>query len=1799
MSLTAYTSSSDLVAGAPRVLLKTSAEYQLWKQRVAGACWASTGLEVFDLTDDKCRELKAAYDDKKGGDKPSVDPIGKCWSIINANLSDDIFLKTSHIPHGSIASLIGEIRATLAVSTVDEIQPLKVELYGATMAKDCGNDLQSYIYYIKSRRDKLLFLGDEIKEPELIHIFLRGLCTVFQPLQVQFALPGMTPDTLDKVIAAARKFSTTPVVTAELAKLKTPNANVMIASNPPRSNTNRPKEKQFCRNFTQFGTCKYGERCHFSHGNSNALGHTPKEDDRTCFTCDKKGHISRNCPTKKKRLDNAANSKQTTLVSNDEDDDLASSLQNASMAPPIVLVFTTADTPTLSSCENNCWVCDSGATSSATYDPNDCIDIVECKTQVTAAGCTFDVEHKGTAILKVVDIDGLERELRITNCLISSKFPYKLLALQQFTNKGFSVLIQKQSLFFSNDDLKLRAQLEKRSRLFMLKTESRIPISEKQLSDISSAHPTTQLIARSYSVSNESELWKLHLKHGHRNFLDLCRQYSMPVPPHFPVCGSCIQGKSHLYPHDVGTFQRANRPGEGFHSDFRGPFSVPTPQGALYLLTIIDDFSRRIFGYLVKTQTDWYSIFQSFVVRIEAELGRPNCISWLLTDNGAVYSAKEMETFYASKGIQHRLSAPYSQWMDHTAERNMRTIGEMQLTTIIHANMPKRAWGWAAMYAIEVLNRTCDAKEINEKAKMPVNFSRLEKWRGMAIANLTRCLFPFGCLAYKHVPGAIRSKLDPHAVPMVFLGIDAQSKAYLLGSLKDLSTSVSVEVTFVEDKFPLAGMQHREEETIHLPTTGAVALPDVTAPAVAQIPVAPLIAAQTPTKASITTPQLSLADDVPREIEPVVALKPQDVWRQALSSEVAVAPTATQQGEVADPPMVRRSARLAAQSSLNCSHLENALSLDEESVLVTLTEATLDRYTPRTAHDAMRSPDAAKWIAAMQREKDCHLKNQTFGALRPHNVKDTAIPCDWVFRIKHRGGAIESKDLSEKQFKARVVIRGQYMQAGLNYNETFAPVAKPATIRSVFALAAKYGCLLFSGDVETAFLASPMDCVVHVRMPPYWGKDGEEITGNARDSDVRILLKGVPGIPQGSRLFWETISKHLATMGYVASSADKCLFVNPSIKERNAVLLWVDDFVYCCQTQKASDYFISKVRDKFTVPSYGPLNSFLGMTVSRNLKEKYICLCQSNTIQVLLERAKMVDCNPAATPCVAGTVFTKKDCPKDPAENPLTTDYRSLIALLNFISVWTRPDITFTVNKYCKFMGNPGEAHWRGLKHLLRFMKGTMNWSLKFSMEEGSDGSLIGFSDSSFGDCVDTGRSTLAYVFTLGGAIISWYSKLNTFVTLSTNHSEYSALALAAREAEWLIMLFSDLDPGKTLTPVPILVDNSGVVSLVFNPVHHKANKNLRLSCHYARELTEARKILPKKVSTENNLADLFTKPLPLAAFSKLAHQLVTPHTNEEKVFMMHTSEENNQQHSTDSDKLVDPVARPYMTMNEEFKGMLDKYGVPYPSDYETSSEEEEEALWRLELGEKRSEEGKPEIIRPLKSRVTRSMLRRERKEAGFPPDSPPTPPPTSYPYGPSRVPTLAEVEVLCLKKKEEERNDLSSILGKLPDPTSQIKLKVPSALLQCTKCGLANSPAYSSLRCGFCSSSLFTWSCSCIVQPLCACALDDIEKKEKEAEQKEVSNQQQSPQSPTNVPRRSKRTSRFMPPARSYTPRVCFIPPAKRGGKFHLALCAQRPPGNYVYAGIEFALGLAMVGEPCCCQPPQARSRGRVRNPA
>ena len=745
-------------------------------------------------------------------------------------------------------------------------------------------------------------------------------------------------------------------------------------------------------------------------------------------------------------------------------------------------------------------------------------------------------------------------QLKMRNTLISPDFPYKLLALHMFTVKDWEVNITKSQMRIFNSASSQTVFLgdkDPHTLLYFLR-----PASKASCEQPVTSH---SFLARSYGEpkgSNIDLLWQLHQRLGHRNFADIGRQYSIPVPKQVPACVSCIMGKSHKHPYLSEGFERATRVAEGFHSDFRGPFSVHTPQGHLYLLTLIDDLSDRIFGFLAKTQTEWHEIWPKFVLRVESEIGRPNCIAWLLSDNGGVYIAEKTTTFNSSKGIRQRLSAPYAQWMNHTAERNMRTIGEMAVTTLVHSNLPKSAWGYAVLLAIEVINRTADNAERNKQSGFPAHFSRLEKWKGKELPLQTKALYPFGCLAFKHVPAVLRSKLDQHATPVVYLGVDPKSGSYLLGSLYDLDVSTSVDVTFVENVFPFRKLKHRQSPASLLwgtdhnfgegdPRLGMFSNPDSSGVskvldrhALRSLGINP---AETNSDASVSV--------VEHKQSPPPA--PPQVTSSLPATPVSL-------------PQVKSSPAVVPVAQCSLWNLQSPepyvpskeLKPSDPAFLLAITETQLQTITPKSADQALRCQSHAQWLGAMNREKQCHVKNGTFGEeWNPqHGPCPKPVPAGWVFKIKHRGEPVEEKDLQPKQFKARVVIRGQFMQEGLDFNDTFAPVAKQMTIRAVLAVATKYGCKLKAGDIETAFLSANMDCEVWVHMPPFWGRDDGSITAASKSQSQppRRLLKGVPGIPQASRLFYDTFAEHLK-YGLDSFYCYKCLFLHPELKEHAAV----------------------------------------------------------------------------------------------------------------------------------------------------------------------------------------------------------------------------------------------------------------------------------------------------------------------------------------------------------------------------------------------------------------------------------------------------------------------------------------------------------------------------------------------------------------------------------------------------------------------------------------------------------------------
>jgi hypothetical protein len=202
------------------IVLRTADQYDMWKARVADVCWSATGKDVFAVTDDDCKAVMALIGDPAAEKKMGYEWLTKCWNLVTNSLHDDVYRKVNHVTRGLLQTLLTEICHTLVINNAEEVPALRLELYGASMHKDCGSDLQVWINYIVERGAKLNFLKKPVEESELVAIFLKGLHPAFNQLQVAFAIPGGAPKKFADAVTTTRKFAANPTVAAELAKLK-------------------------------------------------------------------------------------------------------------------------------------------------------------------------------------------------------------------------------------------------------------------------------------------------------------------------------------------------------------------------------------------------------------------------------------------------------------------------------------------------------------------------------------------------------------------------------------------------------------------------------------------------------------------------------------------------------------------------------------------------------------------------------------------------------------------------------------------------------------------------------------------------------------------------------------------------------------------------------------------------------------------------------------------------------------------------------------------------------------------------------------------------------------------------------------------------------------------------------------------------------------------------------------------------------------------------------------------------------------------------------------------------------------------------------------------------------------------------------------------------------------------------------------------------------------------------------------------------------------------------------------------
>ncbi|XP_019173489.1 PREDICTED: uncharacterized protein LOC109169046 [Ipomoea nil] len=261
-----------------------------------------------------------------------------------------------------------------------------------------------------------------------------------------------------------------------------------------------------------------------------------------------------------------------------------------------------------------------------------------------------------------------------------------------------------------------------------------------------------------------------------------------------------------------------------------------------------------------------------------------------------------------------------------------------------------------------------------------------------------------------------------------------------------------------------------------------------------------------------------------------------------------------------------------------------------------------------------------------------------------------------------------------------------------------------------------------------------------------------------------------------------------------------------------------------------------------------------------------IVLSQKRYITELLRRAGMESCKPLATPASPSTQAASHD--SDAFEDP--TPYRQLVGSLMYLLI-TRPDLAYSVNRLCQFMHNPAQGYWGALKRVFRYVKGSLDIGLRITPSVVPV--LHAFSDSDWVGCSVDQKSTGGYAVFLGPNLLSWVSRKQRTVARSSTEAEYKALANVAAEVTWIQSLLRDL--GLLLAAVPVLwCDNLGATYLCSNPIFHARTKHVELDYHFLRDKVSTGALKVKFVSTHDQLANIFTKPLSAARFAELRHKL-------------------------------------------------------------------------------------------------------------------------------------------------------------------------------------------------------------------------------------------------------------------------------------------------------------------------------------
>jgi hypothetical protein len=1014
----------------------------------------------------------------------------------------------------------------------------------------------------------------------------------------------------------------------------------------------------------------------------------------------------------------------------------------------------------------------------------------------------------------------------------------------------------------------------------------------------------------------DSSLWEeLHRRFGHRGLTSLKAVASAlgynPADLQPAACEVCIRAKAHRQAINKSPSRIHRRLAteilDRLHADLMGPFNVSlhgnksqrikSLGGNLYVLVCVEEYSGFVVCIVLRSKSDANSKLISVISFLQTQTGRK--LKEFHTDGAKELGMEDgtdaLSIFLDRNGTLHSSTQAYSPALNGVAERMNRTIMEMVRASLLQAGAHPSLWGEAVLVA---------ARTHNSIPRMDSPHNGISPYQLLLphLAPKLDKLHVFGCDVWITEPLHLQTKLGERAFKAMFVGYSSDGRLFKVLDPSNLSRPFYTrDVKFNEDEFSVSNelvvlldeqKQHDiqslppsanswinpqmvfgrldEMEELFLEDTVQSASQSTTTPEVITSPEA--------TTSADDSDVIQINQSLPTTLETIPEVEEMDSEQERVQEQERdeTPHTSSSSSSITSVPItepstpLRRSSRISRPVdhgpviNLNSLVIQSTIFGALIAAAQEITDVSVD---PTSYKNAIKRPDGHKWLHAVRKELDSMQKNKVWKVV--DLPKDASVvKCRWVFKTK--------LDESNKpvRFKARLVAKGFSQVQGINYDETYAPVAKYKSLKLLMAIVNQLDLEFKQIDFETAFLNAPLDYDVYMELPE--GMSLPHSRGKAL-----LLLKAIYGLKQSPRLWNQELHNYLVELEYLPITADKCIYTK-RINDRVIILsLYVDDtaIAYSKQDEAIWERDKSLISKRFPISDLGNCEWLLGMEIQRDRINHHLVLSQRAYIERVLKQFNMLECKTTPTPMSHQGKLDAEPLdgtPVKPLDGIGKQLYQSIVGSLLYAACLTRMDLCHATSRLARFCSNPAEHHLQAARHALRYLSGTRNLGLTFHYSPSRKLQLdpVVYPDASWISEIDTGRSYSGVMTMLNGNPIHWWSKLQSLVALSSTEAEYVALGEAAKDAVWLREWINGVLG--TYIPIKLRCDNQAAIKIVNNETDSARTRHYTARHHYVRDLIKQNQLSIEWTSTDTQAADLLTKSLDRIKLQQWVNRFLT-----------------------------------------------------------------------------------------------------------------------------------------------------------------------------------------------------------------------------------------------------------------------------------------------------------------------------------